>query len=454
MRVNGGSELARMQMLQKQAIATRNRLDVAAQEMTTNLKASRFEATGGNLTRLFALERSLDRNAVFSQTISLTELRLEIMQESLGQILTPAEDLAIDLIAGRRASATTATALLHATTARRAFADTVGLLNTQVAGQSLFAGTATDSAGAGAGRRDPRRSRRAGRRRGDGGRRDRRDRRLLRQAGRRLLHRAATSASPDDLTPVDIGEGQRLDYGMRADERRARRGAARPGDGGGGRRRRLRRQRRPSRWRCSARPARGCSRPRRACSTCAPTVGSLQEAVERAKAQRVVRARHAGPRADQDRRDRPARGGLGLPDARGAARVDLHRDLAAREPALRQLHALTDDAPPPRARPAAAGALVRRALHARRSPRRRGSRTSSRSTACAATTCSATAWWSASTTPATACATRPSPRTRSSTCSSGSGSTSPASRSGRATSRRCWSPRRCRRSRAPAARST
>ena len=90
MRVGGGSELARMQMLQRQAIATRNRLDVAAKELTTNLKANRFEASGGNLTRLFALERSLDRNAVFSQTISLTELRLEIMQESFGQMLKPA----------------------------------------------------------------------------------------------------------------------------------------------------------------------------------------------------------------------------------------------------------------------------------------------------------------------------------------------------------------------------
>ena len=29
MRVNGGSDLARLQMLQKQAFATRNRLDVA-----------------------------------------------------------------------------------------------------------------------------------------------------------------------------------------------------------------------------------------------------------------------------------------------------------------------------------------------------------------------------------------------------------------------------------------
>jgi hypothetical protein len=37
MRVNGGSDLARLQALQKQAFATRNRLDVAARELTTNL---------------------------------------------------------------------------------------------------------------------------------------------------------------------------------------------------------------------------------------------------------------------------------------------------------------------------------------------------------------------------------------------------------------------------------
>ena len=145
MRVNGGSELARMQMLQRQAVATRNRLDVAAKELTTNLKANRFEASGGNLTRLFALERSLDRNAVFSQTISLTELRLEIMQESFGQMLKPAEDLALDLTQAA-ALGDYSGAMLHATTARSAFVDAVGLLNTQVAGQSLFAGTETDSA--------------------------------------------------------------------------------------------------------------------------------------------------------------------------------------------------------------------------------------------------------------------------------------------------------------------
>ena len=114
MRVNGGSDLARLQALQKQAFDTRNKLDVAAQELSTNLKANRFEATGGNLTRLFALERSLDRNAVFSQNIALMELRLDVMQESLGRILTPAEDMAIDLSESVNRG-DYATSMLHAT---------------------------------------------------------------------------------------------------------------------------------------------------------------------------------------------------------------------------------------------------------------------------------------------------------------------------------------------------
>ncbi len=215
MRVNGGSDLARLQILQKQAFATRNKLDIAAQEMTSNLKANRFEATGGNLTRLHALERSLDRNAVFTQTISLTELRLDIMQESLGQILTPAEDLSIDILESV-GKGDYATSKLHAATARRNFSDTVGLLNTQVAGQSLFAGTRTDSAALApadailadldalaAGAPDAAAAIAAI------------DAYFAKPAG--AFYTNGYIGSTDDLTPVQIGEGQKLDYGMRAD---------------------------------------------------------------------------------------------------------------------------------------------------------------------------------------------------------------------------------------------
>jgi flagellar hook-associated protein 3 FlgL len=215
MKVNGASDLARMQALQGRAFNTRAALDRAAKELTTGQKTSRYEATGGNLTRLFALERSLDRNAVFSETISLTELRLDVMQESLGRILAPVESLAIDLTSAV-GQGDVATALLHAETARLNFKDAVGTLNTQVAGLSLFAGTATDStamapadailadldalAAGAATAADAITAI---------------DAYFQKPAG--AFYASGYIGATDDLSPVEIGEGQRMDYGMRAD---------------------------------------------------------------------------------------------------------------------------------------------------------------------------------------------------------------------------------------------
>jgi flagellar hook-associated protein 3 FlgL len=145
MKLGTASDLARLQMLQRNAFATRTALDAAAVELTTGEKQDRFAATGGNLTRLFALERALERNRVFADTASLAGMRLDIMQESFGRILKPVEDLAIDLTTSVGLS-DLAAGRIHAATARRAFTDAVGVLNTRVAGQALFAGAATDRA--------------------------------------------------------------------------------------------------------------------------------------------------------------------------------------------------------------------------------------------------------------------------------------------------------------------
>lgn len=217
MRITGGSDLMRLQMLQKQAINTRNKLDTAALEMTSTQKASRFEATGGNLTRLFALERSLDRNAVYSETLSLSELRLDVMQESLGRVLNSVQDLSTSLVASTSLG-DYASSMQHATSAKVAFQQTVATLNTQVAGQSLFAGATTDRPALASADT------------------------ILADLGA-AVSGATTSAdaltaidaffartppggfftggylgSDQDLSPVDIGEGQRLDFGMRADD--------------------------------------------------------------------------------------------------------------------------------------------------------------------------------------------------------------------------------------------
>jgi flagellar hook-associated protein 3 FlgL len=215
MKITGTSEMARMQVMQRRAITTRNALDRAAVEMSTGEKASRFKATGGNLTRLFSLERSIDRNAVYSETISLTELRLDVMQAGLGLILGPAESLMVDLGSAVGAG-DIAAARMHAATARRDFTAAVGMLNTQVAGQSLFAGTATDGPALAAAEA------------------------MLADLDALAAGAADAAAaivaidayftppgggffatgyvgSTTDLTPVEIGEGQRLDFGLRAD---------------------------------------------------------------------------------------------------------------------------------------------------------------------------------------------------------------------------------------------
>lgn len=216
MRVTGGSELARMKMLQRLAIDTRNKLDSAGQEMTSGLKASRYEATGGNLTRLFSLERSLDRNGVFASTISLTETRLDSMQTALGTILSPIEDLSVDLSAAVGVG-DQAAGLTHARNARAAFAATVSSLNTQVAGQSLFAGTATDRpalASADSMLADLDALAQGAATAADAIAAI--DAYFAKPAGG--FYATGYTGSTDDLTAVDIGEGTRLDYGIRADQ--------------------------------------------------------------------------------------------------------------------------------------------------------------------------------------------------------------------------------------------
>ena len=216
MRVTGGSELARMKMLQRLAIETRNKIDTAGEEMTSGLNSSRYEATGGNLTRLFALERSLDRNGVFTATISLTETRLDVMQTALGNILSPIEDLSVDMSAAVGIG-DQAAALTHARTARQAFANTVSSLNSQVAGQSLFAGTATDRpalANADAMLADLDTLAQGSATAADAIAAI--DAYFAKPAGG--FYASGYTGSPNDLTPVDIGEGKRMDYGMRADQ--------------------------------------------------------------------------------------------------------------------------------------------------------------------------------------------------------------------------------------------
>lgn len=143
MKVHGSTELSRMLVLQRHSAATRIALDRAGEEMSTGLKADRFRATGGDLGRIYRLERMLERSAVHLDTIGMTGTRLEMMQLSLSQARERTASIAVDMLTATGLR-DTVSAQMQAEASLQAFADIVGALNAGVAGESLFAGTATD----------------------------------------------------------------------------------------------------------------------------------------------------------------------------------------------------------------------------------------------------------------------------------------------------------------------
>lgn len=207
----GTTELARLKAMQARTVAVRNALDKASVEMTTNEKQDRYEATGGNLTRLFAVEQSLGRNKVYSANISLTAQRLTMMQTALGGITADLSKRGVAVSqAGELGDVGTIT--IQSNAARSDLEATIGHLNTSVAGQALFAGARTDGAAL-AGADD-----------------------ILADIDALAGADAATTAanidayftapgggfyarylgSDTDVSPVAIGDGQSVDYGVTA----------------------------------------------------------------------------------------------------------------------------------------------------------------------------------------------------------------------------------------------
>ncbi len=221
MNVGGTSDLGRLQAMQKRSVSVRNSLDRTGKELSTGVRSDLVAATGGNLTRLYAIERSIQRNEAHSKSSLMVDLRLEVMQQSLGSILEPANDPSVGLVSSANA-ASYADAMTHAGVARVNFTSAVSSLNAQVNGQTLFAGTGTDSAAmadadailadldalaaaqtTGAGviaaieeyfRKDP--------------------------APSGAFYTNGYLGTDEDLAPAEIGENARIDYAVRADDER------------------------------------------------------------------------------------------------------------------------------------------------------------------------------------------------------------------------------------------
>jgi flagellar hook-associated protein 3 FlgL len=145
MKVNHGTEMARMQAFQRRAGAIEKALDTAGKELTTGIKSDLHEATGGNLGKLHGIERSLARQAAYAQNITLVEQRLDGMQNALGKIQGSLAQLSVDMVSTSGINGHSASMTL-AEGARLDFINAVSSLNSGLNGQSLFAGGKVDSA--------------------------------------------------------------------------------------------------------------------------------------------------------------------------------------------------------------------------------------------------------------------------------------------------------------------
>ena len=93
MKVNHGSEMARMQAFQRRAAGIETSLQTAGKELTTGLRSDLQDATGGNLGKLHAIERTLAKNEAYARNITVVEQRLDAAQSVLAApvvLLSPA----------------------------------------------------------------------------------------------------------------------------------------------------------------------------------------------------------------------------------------------------------------------------------------------------------------------------------------------------------------------------
>lgn len=130
--------LSHMRMARAQA-ETKRGLDSAQIELVTGEAADRFKATGGDPSRLLAMERSISTLDSRTPLLSMARSRAAGMQAALEGIQNATEQMGVrllrDISVGDLSSATFA-----AKDAKTALGQVLGALNTELSGRHLFAG--------------------------------------------------------------------------------------------------------------------------------------------------------------------------------------------------------------------------------------------------------------------------------------------------------------------------
>jgi len=141
----GMSDLSQSWSLQRHSRNLRSDFDKTATELTTGLKTSGEIARAGDTGRVLGIDRSLSLIDRFRQSTSVGALRLETTQSALQSIRTLGKDISLGILSLVDQDSFQTTDI-QAEQAVTALQSAVSNLNTHVAGQSLFAGAATDTA--------------------------------------------------------------------------------------------------------------------------------------------------------------------------------------------------------------------------------------------------------------------------------------------------------------------
>lgn len=114
-----------------------------SQELSSGLNSNLVEASGGDPTRLYSIERELRMNEVRQFSVSQAQGRSSVTQAALAQVQNAVSDIGAPLLAAVTMNDQQASQIV-ATGARNAFSEAVGALNSRFGDRSLFAGAASD----------------------------------------------------------------------------------------------------------------------------------------------------------------------------------------------------------------------------------------------------------------------------------------------------------------------
>lgn len=135
-------DLAQSLMLRHNVTQAKTRMNTLSQEMSSGIKADLAAHLHGNMNSLEAMNAALRQVDAFATVTTELGLQVSAMQTALGTMGDMASRLAVPLQAAQSAGTTSFGVLTRDAT--ETFKAAISLINTQIAGRSVFAGVAPD----------------------------------------------------------------------------------------------------------------------------------------------------------------------------------------------------------------------------------------------------------------------------------------------------------------------